>query len=104
MKWLIRLLPVGAGVCTGVAVLMLTGGATGAVSNIVIAGLLLFSMIMINQTTRAIADGTATTARHHHTFGPWETSWYKNENGTKAGVCEQIQTCSGCGYIKRRKP
>lgn len=48
--------------------------------------------------------GSPVTTSHRHTFGPWETSWYLNENGSKAQVCEQIQKCTGCGYIKRRKP
>lgn len=90
---------------TGIAVTMLTGGVTGLLGVIVITGLLIFAMVLISITVRMMAgDAVPLSPKHRHTFGPWETSWYLNENGSKAQVCEQIQKCTGCGYIKRRKP
>jgi hypothetical protein len=50
-------------------------------------------------------DGAALRpAKHRHTFGNWNTAWYKNDNGTKAGIAEQVRTCTECGYAETRNP
>jgi hypothetical protein len=102
MTWRIAWMSVGAAFFTGMAVTLLANGVDGPAGKIVITMLLLASMVLIVRLVPELDDGA--TTKHRHTFGTWETSWWKNENGTKAGVANQIRTCSECGLIEKRKP
>jgi len=99
MTWRIAWMAFGAAAAISTAT---TISPDSAFARITITMLIIGGVLLLILLVREIEEPRV--SKHRHTFGTWETAWWKNENGTKAGVASQIRTCTECGLIEKRKP